>query len=226
MLPFHPLAGMFPLMEREEFDALVADIGANGQQEPIILYKAEVIDGRNRALACEQLRIEPDYDVLDIPLDVEDVEAFLRAFILSANLHRRHLTAEQKREVIAALLKADPTQSDRTIAKEAKTHHHAVAKVRQEEEGRGNISHVEKRTDAIGRQQPATRPRTALDEERSRAVKRAFANADPELIVLRDLTRFLFLNIDSGTLVLTGDPDALRRWKDLRARYVEAAISS
>ena len=38
------------------------------------------------------------------------------ACVISANIHRRHLTAEQRRELIEKLLKADPGQSDRQIA--------------------------------------------------------------------------------------------------------------
>jgi hypothetical protein len=37
-------------------------------------------------------------------------------YVISANAHRRHLTAAQKREAIAMLLQADPTKSDRSIA--------------------------------------------------------------------------------------------------------------
>jgi hypothetical protein len=35
---------------------------------------------------------------------------------MSANIHRRHLTIEQKRELIGKLLKAQPKQSNRQIA--------------------------------------------------------------------------------------------------------------
>jgi ParB-like chromosome segregation protein Spo0J len=113
LLPFHPLADKFPLVEGEDFDAIVADIKQNGQRVPIHVYEGQIIDGRTRALACQKLGIAPKYHV--IPDGAFDKEGSLVAYVLSQNLHRRHLTAEQKRDVIAELLKADPTKSDRAI---------------------------------------------------------------------------------------------------------------
>ena len=40
----------------------------------------------------------------------------LYALVLSYNVHRRHLTAEQRRELIAKVLKATPQKSNRKIA--------------------------------------------------------------------------------------------------------------
>jgi hypothetical protein len=80
------------------------------------------------------------------------------AVVVSLNAHRRHLTAEQKRGVISTLLKATPEKSDRQIADTAKVSHHTVAAVRAEQEGRGQIAHVDMRTDTKGRQQPASKP--------------------------------------------------------------------
>jgi hypothetical protein len=42
----------------------------------------------------------------------------VRAYILSANIHRRHLTAKQKRELMAKLLAAQPEKSNDVIAKQ------------------------------------------------------------------------------------------------------------
>jgi ParB-like chromosome segregation protein Spo0J len=86
-LPYHPFADIFPLMEGEEFDALVADIGANGQCESTTVYQNKILDGRNRYRACRLLGIEPRLT----PFVGDDKAA--RAFVFGKNLHRRHLTA-------------------------------------------------------------------------------------------------------------------------------------
>src|SRR5215467_2240772 len=51
-LQFHPLANIFPLMEGEEFNALVTDVREYGLKNPVTLYHGGVIDGRNRVRAC------------------------------------------------------------------------------------------------------------------------------------------------------------------------------
>ena len=78
---------------------------------------------------------------------------------ISLNFYRRHLTAEQKHEFIAKRIKANPEQSNRSIAKQVKEDHHKVAKVRSELESTGEVSPVEKRIGADGRarKRPAKR---------------------------------------------------------------------
>jgi hypothetical protein len=144
---FHPLADIFPLMEGEEFDALVADIKANGLIEPLVMLEGMILDGRNRYHACVAADVEPTFRPF-----TGDGPA---AYVISANIHRRHLTPEQKRDLIAKLIKAQPGKSDRQIAKTATADHKTVASVRVGMEGRGEIPHVETRTDTKGRRQSA-----------------------------------------------------------------------
>jgi hypothetical protein len=87
-------------------------------------------------------------------LDGSSMNAEPFAFVISANIHRRHLTGEQRRDLIAKLLKAEPERSDRQIAGQVKVDGKTVAKVRHELERRAEIPHVATRTDRIGRQQP------------------------------------------------------------------------
>jgi hypothetical protein len=77
------------------------------------------------------------------------------AYVMSANLHRRHLTTEQKRDLIAKLVKAQPEKSDRQIAKETKTSPTTVGTVRTKLEETGDVSRLDTRTDTKGRAQPA-----------------------------------------------------------------------
>ena len=90
MPEFHPAANIFPLMQGEAFESLVADIRAHGQHEPIWLFNGKIIDGRNRYRACLEAGVEPKFRQYD------GTEEWLVQFILSANLERRHLTSDQR----------------------------------------------------------------------------------------------------------------------------------
>jgi ParB-like chromosome segregation protein Spo0J len=148
---------MFPLMEDENLRKLAEDIRVNGQQEPITIYQNMILDGRNRYKACELLRIKPNF--------TEYTGKDPRAFVVSMNIQRRHLSAEQKRDLIAKVLKADPTKSDRQVAEVVKVDNKTVGAVREKLEAREEIPHVETRTDSAGRKQPkkksGTKTRTA-----------------------------------------------------------------
>jgi hypothetical protein len=77
------------------------------------------------------------------------------AYVISKNIRRRHLTSEQRRELIEKLLRADPTKSDRQIARTVKADNKTVGAVRKRAEAREEIPHVSKRTDSKGRSQLA-----------------------------------------------------------------------
>src|SRR5262245_16728448 len=94
-LEFHPLADLFPLIEGEDFDALVADVRANGLLEPVVIFDDKILDGRNRYRACQAAGIEPTFS----PYQGDDPVAF----VISMNLRRRHLD-ESQRSMVAAKL--------------------------------------------------------------------------------------------------------------------------
>lgn len=91
----HPIANIFPAMSPAEFDALVDDIREHGQREPVWLHEGKVIDGRHRVQACAELGIE----VKSVEYTGDDP----LAFIVSLNLHRRHLNESQRAMVAARL---------------------------------------------------------------------------------------------------------------------------
>lgn len=87
---FHPVAELFPLMQGDEFHELAQDIKVNGLREPIWLHPdGRVLDGRNRYNACKEVDVEPDYRTWD-------GQGSLVKFVVSLNLHRRHLTSSQR----------------------------------------------------------------------------------------------------------------------------------
>ena len=63
-----------------------------------------------------------------------------------------------RKDIAAALLKANPARSNRSVAAEVKLDDKTVAAVRKEAEARSEIPHVETRSDSKGRAQPATKP--------------------------------------------------------------------
>jgi hypothetical protein len=95
MLKQHPLSAAFPAMSSDDFAALVEDIKANGQREPVMVHEGMVLDGWHRYQACSQLGIKPQQ--FTFPADKDPV-----AFVLSHNLHRRHLTPSQRAAAVVA----------------------------------------------------------------------------------------------------------------------------
>jgi len=91
-MKFHPEASMFPLLKGKDFNDLCASINKYGLQEPIWIYENQILDGRNRSLACQRLKIKPKYREWEPDKDVTTPEDF----VIWINLDRRHLTDGQR----------------------------------------------------------------------------------------------------------------------------------
>jgi hypothetical protein len=87
---FHPLAKNFRLMNGVEFNELVADVKKNGLREKITLYQDKILDGRNRYRSTFQAGVKPQFE------QFEGNDAAALAFVISKNIHRRHLKAKEK----------------------------------------------------------------------------------------------------------------------------------
>ena len=83
-------------------------------------------------------------------------------YVLSKNVYRRHLNADQKRDVIARFLKADPQASNREVEKKLHVSHHTVADVRNEIVQSGQIAQNE---------QPIEYAKNVLRENRTLTVR-------------------------------------------------------
>jgi hypothetical protein len=148
-----------------------------------------LVDGRNRLEAVWRL-LDPALPA-NADADPGDREQYIRGFItaaidgqrstsillygdvdpwefvISANIRRRHLDRDQKRDVVARLLKARPERSDRETAKMANVTHPTVAAIRAKLETAGDVENLSTRTDTVGRQQPAHRAVPAAVVHRS-----------------------------------------------------------
>lgn len=93
----HPAAEAFPLMSDEELDKLAADIKEHGLKNFITLHNGMILDGRNRLLACRRAGVPPfteEYRGSQSPT----------SWVVSQNIHRRHLTESQRTMIGAALV--------------------------------------------------------------------------------------------------------------------------
>lgn len=110
---FHPVANIFPLMAESEIAAMADDILSNGLREAIWTDDdGKIIDGRNRFLACQQVRVTPEFRVWD-------GKGSLIAFVVSLNLKRRHLNESQRSAVgaeIANLQKGANQHTDKSAS--------------------------------------------------------------------------------------------------------------
>jgi ParB-like chromosome segregation protein Spo0J len=149
---------VMPRLSPEEYADLEQSIELDGVLVPIIVSPGgEIIDGHHRAEIARRLG-------LHCPEVVKHGDpAELRTFAYSLNLNRRHLSREQRRELVAQSLKQDPQLSNREHARRTGVSDKTVSPVRSALEARAEIPHVSTVADSLGRQQPA-RVQTLADE--------------------------------------------------------------
>jgi len=118
----HPLCTLFPRITGSEFEALCDDIVAHGLREPIVVFDGMVLDGGNRYRACLERQVTPEF----VPYDGPDAVAF----VLSANLHRRHLSPGQHAAIVSSCVnwaEAQPRGGDRKSDQSATLHFDSAA---------------------------------------------------------------------------------------------------
>ena len=204
VLPVHPAAEIFPLMSTKELGELADDIAKHGLREPVVIWREDndapltLLDGRNRLaalelLGCEIFHSKTKKGEIDwfhrtsisngLSFQVFQIKCYEDpiAYVVSRNIRRRHLDADQKRDLITKLLKLDPAKSDRAIAATVGVDHKTAGKVRRKAEARGDIPHVEKRSDTKGRKQPVRRKKAPAAKTKGKGGKVLLALPPPGL---------------------------------------------
>lgn len=98
-MDFHPYSEIFPLLPDAELKELGEDIKAFGLREAIWLYEGQILDGRNRWLACQRVHVDPQCRTY------KGTDAGALALVISANLKRRQLTESQRASAAAKIAK-------------------------------------------------------------------------------------------------------------------------
>lgn len=111
-IKIHELANMVPMASPLEQEALRDSIERNGQREPIILYRGSIVDGRCRALACENLGI--DVDQVDLPHKMPLKE--VKKMVMDLNT-RRNLNTAQKAIIAVRAKQGNPGMTARDVGR-------------------------------------------------------------------------------------------------------------
>jgi hypothetical protein len=99
-IPVHPAADLFPMINGDPFVSLINDIKANGQEFPVLVWNGAIVDGRNRYAACKAAGSKPKTKSMEFTSECEAIR-----FIISTNIHRRHLTESQRAMIASELAK-------------------------------------------------------------------------------------------------------------------------
>jgi hypothetical protein len=166
-----PFADAVPPLTPDEESDLRSDISRRGVVTSVLVSEDhEVLDGHHR------MRIAAALGQPDVPIQVVPglSAAEKRALAIDLNLKRRHLTARQKRALVAQKLKADPTRSNNSIAREVGVSDKTAGAVRADLEESSEIPKLDRRQGLDGRTRsvksesaPVERP-VALEHTRGR----------------------------------------------------------
>lgn len=149
----HPLCTLFPRMAGAEYAALCADIENNGLHQPIVLHEGMILDGGNRYRACMDTGTAPSF--------VEFEGGSLVAFVLSANLHRRHMSAGQQAAIVAS---AQDWGRAQTVGKPKSDNIDQLATVDQRAAQSGASRSTQKMADKVARESPELAKQVAHGE--------------------------------------------------------------
>ena len=194
----HPAADVFPLMRPDDLRRLADDIREHGQLDDIEILAGtkQIIDGRNRYLACRRADIEPR----TAEVSTDGMPYGVYEYVVSKNLLRRQLTAAQRQAVVKKLRESG--QSIRTIADTTGIPRATVARDVKELAQSGHLDQPERIEGKDGRSRPAAMPPKAdVVDETPDAPKQPLDAQDVEIRfgrILSDLQDILDGDISAG----------------------------
>lgn len=145
---------IMPALGDEEYKELKEDIARRGVMVPIEFDEhGNVLDGHHRLAICAELGIKDYPKVIRAGMTEEEKRIHARKL----NMARRHLSQEQRRELIRQQLKETPEKSDRQIAAGLGVHHTTVSTQRKNLEESCHVAKLATSVDTIGREQPRQR---------------------------------------------------------------------
>ena len=101
----HPAADVFPMLDNAELEKLAEDVKANGVRVPIGFFfdgaVSWLIDGRNRLEAAERAGVKLE----DVPSALVHCSNPV-SWVITLNIHRRHLTKQEQADLIVAAINA------------------------------------------------------------------------------------------------------------------------
>jgi len=222
----HPAASAFPMLSQSAFEALLGDVEANGLNEPIVMWRDHwrdvlwLIDGRNRARVLKTMGLDPLANAQFKSFD-DDVE--VARYVVSVNLHRRHMNESQRAMVAARLLpifeaEAKARQGART---DIRANLHECSPASRSDESAGAVFNVGQRSVASAKKVASEGAPEVVEAVKcgelavSAAAKLVKEDADTQLEVLRKVEAGEAKNV----------PQALRQLEDERRAQVEVPDS-
>lgn len=97
------------MMNEIEYEGFKNDIKKYGLLSTLILFQGKILDGRNRYNACKELNIEPKY----VQFKGNEKDAFY--YVISENLHRRHLTSAERADIALIVLDYEEEQAKKRM---------------------------------------------------------------------------------------------------------------
>lgn len=193
----HPYAGKYPLLSGGDLDELVASIMANGLGQPIVITPdGMVLDGRNRARACEMAGVTPTTVVYE--------GADLAEFVIDANTNRRNQSTGARAMSTALVLAADGRRENGRWKRGTVGSNGSVSSAAWQQrlnEAGVVLDHAPDLADAVAAGE------LALDA----AYKQAIENRDAERNKLDEAKRLAAIEADAKTFITENAPDLARQ---------------